>query len=124
MQSRSRTTKAQWMAVRSKVLTTTAHLLPQLQHTFDWSGKPSAQHKLGVVRPHLATCGRYMPLEMDLDPAIQQQQQQGAEQQSDIELAPLACLACKKQKRKCDKALPACTLCQRIGSLTVELAGR
>lgn len=27
----------------------------------------------------------------------------------------LACVSCRKQKRKCDKALPVCTLCNRMG---------
>ena len=31
------------------------------------------------------------------------------------ELAPQACASCRKQKRKCDKQLPGCGLCQRIG---------
>ncbi|KAF2858075.1 hypothetical protein K470DRAFT_222009 [Piedraia hortae CBS 480.64] len=30
-------------------------------------------------------------------------------------LAPLACASCKKQKRRCDKLLPTCSLCRRIG---------
>lgn len=29
--------------------------------------------------------------------------------------APQACLSCRKQKRKCNKALPACSLCERMG---------
>lgn len=28
--------------------------------------------------------------------------------------APQACLSCKKQKRKCSKTLPACSLCERM----------
>lgn len=28
--------------------------------------------------------------------------------------APQACVTCKKQKRKCDKALPSCGLCSRM----------
>ncbi|KIX07922.1 uncharacterized protein Z518_02576 [Rhinocladiella mackenziei CBS 650.93] len=28
--------------------------------------------------------------------------------------APQACVACRKQKRKCDKALPSCSLCSRM----------
>jgi hypothetical protein len=28
--------------------------------------------------------------------------------------APQACLPCRKQKRKCDKALPSCSLCRRM----------
>ncbi|PGH11969.1 hypothetical protein AJ79_04556 [Helicocarpus griseus UAMH5409] len=31
------------------------------------------------------------------------------------EKAQQACTACRKQKRKCDKALPNCTLCSRMG---------
>lgn len=31
-----------------------------------------------------------------------------------VQLANQACLSCKKQKRKCDKALPACALCSRM----------
>ncbi|USW53994.1 hypothetical protein Slin15195_G073130 [Septoria linicola] len=30
-------------------------------------------------------------------------------------LAPQACISCRKQKRKCDKALPGCGLCLRFG---------
>lgn len=29
--------------------------------------------------------------------------------------APQACVSCRKQKRKCDKAIPGCTLCNRMG---------
>ena len=36
-------------------------------------------------------------------------------QQPGAELAPQACSSCRKQKRRCDKQLPACSLCQRIG---------
>lgn len=32
-----------------------------------------------------------------------------------LHVAPLACASCRKQKRKCDKQLPTCGLCQRIG---------
>ncbi len=28
--------------------------------------------------------------------------------------APLACVACRRQKRKCDKMLPSCSLCNRM----------
>ncbi|KAK3116945.1 hypothetical protein LTR53_002168 [Teratosphaeriaceae sp. CCFEE 6253] len=31
------------------------------------------------------------------------------------ELAPQACSSCRKQKRKCDKRVPSCSLCIRIG---------
>ncbi|XMA18390.1 hypothetical protein WAI453_011181 [Rhynchosporium graminicola] len=31
-----------------------------------------------------------------------------------VQIAGQACLSCKKQKRKCDKALPACALCNRM----------
>ena len=37
------------------------------------------------------------------------------ETQSGADLAPQACVSCRKQKRKCDKQLPTCSLCQRIG---------
>lgn len=33
----------------------------------------------------------------------------------DKQLAPQACGSCRKQKRRCDKQLPACGLCVRIG---------
>jgi Fungal Zn(2)-Cys(6) binuclear cluster domain len=29
--------------------------------------------------------------------------------------APQACMSCRKQKRKCNKGLPACSLCERMG---------
>ena len=31
--------------------------------------------------------------------------------------APQACMSCRKQKRKCNKGLPACALCERMGRL-------
>jgi len=31
--------------------------------------------------------------------------------------APQACMSCRKQKRKCNKGLPACSLCERMGRL-------
>lgn len=34
--------------------------------------------------------------------------------QNGVELAPRACLSCKKQKRKCTKELPRCSLCSRM----------
>jgi hypothetical protein len=37
------------------------------------------------------------------------------ETQTGADLAPQACASCRKQKRKCDKQLPTCSLCQRIG---------
>lgn len=37
-----------------------------------------------------------------------------AERENDLELAPQACTACKRQKRKCDKKLPQCSLCLRM----------
>lgn len=54
---------------------------------------------------------------MDFDPVhqIQQEEDQPQQQQPDVELAAQACAACKKQKRKCDKILPSCSLCIRIG---------
>lgn len=61
---------------------------------------------------------------MDYDPVhpIQQQHEDGEElTQLGANLAVQACSACKKQKRKCDKALPACSLCQRIGEY-IDLA--
>lgn len=33
---------------------------------------------------------------------------------SDPARAPQACVACRKQKRRCDKALPNCSLCRRM----------
>ncbi|KAK4541915.1 hypothetical protein LTR36_007279 [Oleoguttula mirabilis] len=48
---------------------------------------------------------------LDQHPPPQQDQQQQHYQQ----LGPLACASCRKQKRKCDKLLPRCSLCQRIG---------
>lgn len=44
---------------------------------------------------------------MDLD--------HGTQPQSGASLASQACSSCRKQKRKCDKQLPNCGLCQRIG---------
>lgn len=44
-----------------------------------------------------------------MDPALEQVSQ------TNVELAPQACSSCRKQKRKCDKQLPSCGLCQRIG---------
>ncbi|KAK5121058.1 hypothetical protein LTR85_005542 [Meristemomyces frigidus] len=44
-----------------------------------------------------------------------QQQQHHQQQQQQQQLGPLACASCRKQKRKCDKLLPRCSLCQRIG---------
>lgn len=55
---------------------------------------------------------------MDFDPVHQIQQQeltQDQQQQGVTDLAPQACSACRKQKRKCDKTLPSCSLCLRIG---------
>lgn len=43
---------------------------------------------------------------------ITPQQQQDTSQQ---QLAAQACTSCRKQKRKCDKQIPQCSLCQRIG---------
>jgi len=37
-----------------------------------------------------------------------------AVQEEGIEQAPHACIACKRQKRKCDKRLPQCSLCLRM----------
>jgi hypothetical protein len=31
--------------------------------------------------------------------------------------APQACMSCRKQKRKCNKGIPACSLCERMGRL-------
>ncbi|KAK3710452.1 hypothetical protein LTR37_010295 [Vermiconidia calcicola] len=36
-------------------------------------------------------------------------------QPTEIELAAQACASCRKQKRRCDKRLPICSLCSRIG---------
>jgi len=38
-----------------------------------------------------------------------------------VQLANQACLSCKKQKRKCDKALPACALCRFVISSNTSL---
>lgn len=60
----------------------------------------------------------------DIEPSLQQTagapeqhhlQQQLQQQQQLPLLGPLACASCRKQKRKCDKLLPRCSLCQRIG---------
>lgn len=51
---------------------------------------------------------------MDLD-NLQDEQQ--PPHQPGFHLAPQACSSCRKQKRKCDKLLPTCGLCQRIGRL-------
>lgn len=37
--------------------------------------------------------------------------------QAETILAPHACSACKKQKRRCDKQLPECSLCLRVGRI-------
>lgn len=37
--------------------------------------------------------------------------------EQDVPKAHQACLSCRKQKRKCNKALPACALCERMGRL-------
>lgn len=45
---------------------------------------------------------------------------------NDHNSAQQACASCRKQKRKCDKQLPACSLCQRIGrtcDYTIESPG-
>lgn len=36
---------------------------------------------------------------------------------SNLPKAPQACMSCRKQKRKCNKGLPACSLCERMGRL-------
>jgi hypothetical protein len=38
--------------------------------------------------------------------------------------ASQACLSCKKQKRKCDKGLPACVLCKRFAIFFLDLTNR
>lgn len=48
---------------------------------------------------------------MDIDSEHQDHQTNGSA------LAPQACQNCRKQKRKCDKALPVCGLCSRIGRI-------
>lgn len=78
-----------------------------------------------VVRPHSHFMRPSRPpfrgLIMDYEPepepepGHQLQQQLDDEQQPGAGFAIQACSACKKQKRKCDKTLPACSLCQRIG---------
>lgn len=55
---------------------------------------------------------------MDFEPVQHLQQQdtsQEYQQQAGVDLAPQACSACRKQKRRCDKTLPSCSLCVRIG---------
>ncbi|EMC98574.1 hypothetical protein BAUCODRAFT_145643 [Baudoinia panamericana UAMH 10762] len=47
---------------------------------------------------------------MEIEPSFPQ-----AQTASNAPLAPLACATCRKQKRKCDKQLPSCSLCLRIG---------
>lgn len=54
--------------------------------------------------------------ELNIEPSLQQPPAAPApEQYPPLQLAPLACASCRKQKRKCDKQLPTCGLCQRIG---------
>ena len=48
---------------------------------------------------------------------MHEQDQQHAQQEAGAGLAPQACASCRKQKRRCDKQLPACSLCQRIGRI-------
>ncbi|KAK4627040.1 Transcription factor BOA15 [Fulvia fulva] len=43
------------------------------------------------------------------------QQQQQPQHLAPANLAPQACSSCRKQKRKCDKQIPQCGLCLRIG---------
>lgn len=59
------------------------------------------------------------PIDQPIGQVHQQQQQQEQQQQQDpgADAAPQACASCRKQKRKCDKKLPSCGLCQRIGRL-------
>jgi len=82
-------------------------------------GQPSAKRK-----PSITACGRscrlvrrkghYFTIDMDdIEPSLQQH----APTNSGAELAPQACSSCRKQKRKCDKQLPSCGLCVRIGRL-------
>jgi hypothetical protein len=37
--------------------------------------------------------------------------------EQDLPKAPQACMSCRKQKRKCNKGLPACSLCTRMGRI-------
>lgn len=41
----------------------------------------------------------------------------GSSIDQNIPKAPQACMSCRKQKRKCNKGLPACSLCERMGRL-------
>lgn len=41
----------------------------------------------------------------------------GSSMDQNLPKAPQACMSCRKQKRKCNKALPACSLCERMGRL-------
>lgn len=67
----------------------------------------------------LASAGRLnLDMNIDFDPLHQTQHNQQDSQQPQQpggNLAPQACTPCRKQKRKCDKQLPTCSLCQRIG---------
>jgi Fungal Zn(2)-Cys(6) binuclear cluster domain len=41
----------------------------------------------------------------------------GGNMDQNLPKAPQACMSCRKQKRKCNKGLPACSLCERMGRL-------
>ena len=87
------------------------------------AGRTQRTHAGSVNRPpkilpaaaqSALTSSLRQPLEMDFDP-VHQIRQDEQQQQAGANLAPQACTACRKQKRKCDKILPSCSLCQRIG---------
>ncbi|TKA79555.1 hypothetical protein B0A55_02741 [Friedmanniomyces simplex] len=60
-------------------------------------------------------------MDSNIEPSFQQHQQLQQQQivppadHAGVEFAPQACASCRKQKRRCDKQLPFCSLCVRIG---------
>ncbi|KAK5113949.1 hypothetical protein LTR62_003072 [Meristemomyces frigidus] len=52
---------------------------------------------------------------MDLEPSLHQHSIINSNLVSTQALATQACSTCKRQKRRCDKSLPQCSLCIRIG---------
>ncbi|KAF2765205.1 hypothetical protein EJ03DRAFT_300603 [Teratosphaeria nubilosa] len=53
----------------------------------------------------------------NVEPSLQHTGFPEQQQQHTQQFASLACASCRKQKRKCDKQLPTCGLCQRIGRI-------
>ncbi len=57
-------------------------------------------------------------MDSNIEPSFQQHQQHQQPlpvSHAGVELAPQACSSCRKQKRRCDKQVPSCSLCVRIG---------